>query len=240
MASRSRSTRSSQKAKRRTGGAPSNNGAAAEPATQPVAPAEPAATEKPKRGRGRLSSIDMLPEDAEPAVMRAMSALKDRKKPQAQILRVLNLELDALGLDIAPISKSAFNRKALWLASYGRQIENAREIASVLSERLDETPDGDVGLLLGETLKTLIFDVLSEASLSQKSPSMVMLGVASEALRNLEKARELSVTTRVKIERDFIKDAKKAVDRVAKEKGLTKDTIAAIKSQILGVRAPAA
>ncbi len=69
---------------------------------------------------------------------------------------------------------------------------------------------------------------------------MVMLGVASEALRNLEKARELSVTTRVKIERDFIKDAKKAVDRVAKEKGLTKDTIAAIKSQILGVRAPAA
>lgn len=172
--------------------------------------------------------------------MRAMSALKDRKKPQAQILRVLNLELDALGLDIAPISKSAFNRKALWLASYGRQIENAREIASVLSERLDETPDGDVGLLLGETLKTLIFDVLSEASLSDKSPSMVMLGVASEALRNLEKARELSVTTRVKIERDFIKDAKKAVDRVAKEKGLTKDTIAAIKSQILGVRAPAA
>lgn len=172
--------------------------------------------------------------------MRAMAALKDRKKPQAQILRVLNMELDVLGLDIAPISKSAFNRKALWLASYGRQIENAREIASVLSERLDETPDGDVGLLLGETLKTLIFDVLSEASLSQKSPSMVMLGVASEALRNLEKARELSVTTRVKIERDFIKDAKKAVDRVAKEKGLTKDTIAAIKSQILGVRAPAA
>ncbi len=93
--------------------------------------------------------------------MRAMSALKDRKKPQAQILRVLNLELDALGLDIAPISKSAFNRKALWLASYGRQIENAREIASVLSERLDETPDCDVGLLLVETLKTLIFDVLS-------------------------------------------------------------------------------
>ena len=178
-----------------------------------------------------------LPEDAEPAVQRAFAALKDRKHPQAQILRVLNMELEALGAK--PISKSAFNRKALWLASYGRQLEQAREIASVWAERLDETPDGDVGLLLGETLKTLIFDVLTETTLSAQSPSMVMLGVASEALRNLEKARELSVTTRVKIERDFIKDAKKAVDRVAKEKGLSKDTISAIKSQILGVRAAA-
>lgn len=187
-----------------------------------------------RRGRGRLSSLDLLPEEAEPAVMRAMDALKERKKPQAQILRVLNMELEAIGAK--PISKSAFNRKALWLASYGRQLEQAREIASVWAERLEETPDGDVGMLLGETLKTLIFDVLTEASLSKKSPSMVMLGVASEALRNLEKARELSVNNAVKIKREFYTDAKKAVDRVAKEKGLSKDTVAAIKQQILGVR----
>ena len=198
------------------------------------APANVESPLPPRRGRGRLSSLDLLPEEAEPAVMRAMAALKERKKPQAQILRVLNLELEAMGLK--PISKSAFNRKALWLASYGRQLEHAREIASVWAEKLEETPEGDVGLLLGETLKTLIFDVLSEASLSSKSPSMVMLGVAAEALRNLEKARELSVSSRVKIEREFVKDANKAVSRVAKEKGLSRDTIAAIKSQILGVR----
>ena len=137
-------------------------------------PASNEETEKPqRRGRGRLSSIDLLPEEAEPAVMRAMDALKERKKPQAQILRVLNMELEALG--IKPISKSAFNRKALWLATYGRQLEQAREIASVWAERLNETPEGDVGMLLGETLKTLIFDVMSESSLSKKSPSMVML-----------------------------------------------------------------
>lgn len=191
-----------------------------------------------RRGRGRLSSIDLLPDEAEPAVMRAIDALKERKKPQAQILRVLNMELEAMGAK--PISKSAFNRKALWLATYGRQLEQAREIASVYAERLNETPDGDVGMLLGETLKTLIFDVLTEASLSKKSPSIVMLGVAAEALRNLEKARELSVNNRIKIERDLFKDAKKAVDRVAREKGLSKDTVTAIKRQILGVRDQAA
>lgn len=228
MASRSPANRKAAKAKRRGADAV---------AADPTPAADDTGTDTRKRGRGRLSSIDTLPEEAEPAVHQAFQALTDRKKPQAQILRVLNTELEAIGAK--PISKSAFNRKALWLASYGRQLEQAREIASVWSERLEETPDGDVGMLLGETLKTMIFDVMAEASLSKKSPSMVMLGVAAEALRNLEKAREISVTTRVKIERDFVRDAKKAVDRVAKEKGLSKDTIAAIKSQILGVRSAA-
>lgn len=186
--------------------------------------------------RGRLSSIDLLPEEAEPFVADAMKDLRQRKLPQSQILSVLNLKLAGIGAQ--PISKSAFNRKALWLAAYGAQLENAREIAAIVGEKLEAAPEGDVGLLLGETLKTLIFDVLSEASLSAKSPSMLMLGTASEALRNLEKARELSVGTRAKIEKEFVAKAAKAVERAGREKGLTTDTVAAIKRQILGVREP--
>ncbi len=186
--------------------------------------------------RGRLSSIDLLPDEAAPCVAKAFDALKKRKETQANILRRLNGELSLLDLGLKPISKSAFNRKALWLASYGHQMQTTREIASVWAEKLDETPDGDVGMLLGETIKTLLFDVLTEVAMSKKAPSMVMLGVASEALRNLEKAREISVATRVRIETNFIKQANKAVDKAGKAKGLSKDTISAIKSQILGVR----
>lgn len=187
--------------------------------------------------RGRLSSIDLLPEEAEPLIAEAMSDLRKRKVPQTQILSVLNLKLAAIGQ--APISKSAFNRKALWLAAYGAQLENAREIAAIVGEKLDAAPDGDVGLLLGETLKTMIFDVLTEASISAKSPSMLMLSSASQSLRDLEKAREISVGTRAKIEKEFLKKANDAVDRAGREKGLTGDTVAAIKRQILGVREPA-
>lgn len=187
------------------------------------------------RKRGRLSSIDLLPEEAEPFIAEALAELRKRKKPQSQILQVLNLKLGGIG--VGPISKSAFNRKALWLAAYGAQLENAREIAAVVGERLEAAPEGDVGLLLGETLKTLIFDVLSEASLSDKSPSMQMLNMASESLQFLERARKMSVETRSKIESEFRVKAEKAVDQVAKEKGLGADTVAAIKSQILGLRA---
>ncbi len=186
--------------------------------------------------RGRLSSLDLLPEAAEPAIAEAMRALRERKKPQTQILTELNATLADIG--VKSISKSSFNRKALWLMGYGQQLENAREIAAIIGEKLEEAPEGDVGLLLGETLKTLIFDVLSEASLSKKSPSMVMLNLASESLANLERARKLSVETRVRIERDFRKKVLAAVDQAAAAKGLSADTVSSIKRQILGVREP--
>lgn len=190
----------------------------------------------PRRRRGRLSSIDLLPEAAEPAIAEAMQALRERKKPQTQILNELNATLADIG--VKGISKSAFNRKALWLAGYGAQLENAREIAAIVGEKLEEAPEGDVGLLLGETLKTLIFDVLSEASLSKTSPSMIMLSLASKSLANLERARKLSVETRVRIEKDFRKKVLAAVDQAAAAKGLSADTVSSIKRQILGVREP--
>lgn len=189
-----------------------------------------------KRGRGRLSSIDILPEDAEPFIAEALSDLRKRQKPQTQILQVLNLKLGSIGCKA--ISKSAFNRKALWLAAYGAQLESTREIAAVIGEKLEAAPEGDVGLLLGETLKTMIFDVLTEASLSDQSPSIKMLAASAEGLMNLERARKISVETRVKIEREFRQKAVDAVDEAAKEKGLSADTVAAIKSRILGIKHP--
>jgi response regulator RpfG family c-di-GMP phosphodiesterase len=183
-----------------------------------------------KSKRGRLSSIDLLPEQAEPHVLAALKALRERKKPQQQILAELNAALADYG--IKPISRSAFNRKALWLAAYGRQLEHAREIAAVVAEKLDEAPAGDVGLLL----KTIIFDVLSEASLSDESASMKMLAQASIALRNLEQARRMSVQTRHKIMTDFVRRAGEAVEKVAEQRGLTAETVDVIKAQILGVR----
>lgn len=187
-----------------------------------------------QRGRGRLSTIDTLPEAAEPVVATALQELRQRKKPQLQILAELNGSLADLG--VKSISKSAFNRKALWLAAYGQQLENAREIASIMAERLDAAPEGDVGLLLNETIKTIIFDVMSEASISDESPSMKMLHQASESLMALERARKLNVDARKVIEVNFRAKAEEAVDRAAKEKGLSADTVTAIKRAILGIR----
>lgn len=182
--------------------------------------------------RGRLSSIDLLPEEAAPDIQWAYEEIKERKQHQLSILGELNKRLADRGLK--PISKSAFNRKALWLMAHGAAILQAREIAAVMAERLDDTPEGDVGLLLNELIKSIVFDIISNAQLTDKV-SMNMAVNAALALQKLEDARKISVSTRAKIAKDFSAKAAAAVETAGAAKGLSRDTIDTIKAQILGV-----
>lgn len=186
-----------------------------------------------KTRRGRLSTIDLLPDEAQPYVMAAMQALKERKREQEAIREELNNHLLSLGA--RPISKSAFNRKALWLAGYGEQLIQAREVAAVLAEKLDKAPEGDVGLLLNETVKMIVYDIVMQGSIDDGSASLEMAKDAALALYRLEHARKVSIVTRKKILDDFGEQAKKAVDSVAKVRGLTAETAEDIKAKILGV-----
>lgn len=182
--------------------------------------------------RRRLSTIDLLPEEATPDIQWAYEELKQRNLPQLAILEELNKRLADRGLK--GISKSAFNRRALWLIGQGDAILKAREIAAVLGEKLDKAPQGDVGLLLNELVKSIAFDILSNAQLTDKV-SMNMVVNAAVALDKLENARKISVEARSKIAKEFASKATEAVEAAAKAKGLTGETVEAIKSQILGI-----
>ena len=184
--------------------------------------------------RGRLSSIDLLPADCDEDVAWAVRELQARKRTQEEIREELNLRLLSKGAD--PITKSAFNRYAIAMATLGRRMSEAREMAALIGERLDEQPDGDVGLLVGEAIKTLVYDVIVDASLSDESPSIKMLLAAAEAVERLEKARRNNVATAAAKAKDFVRDAADKAERAAKAKGLDTETIDAIKETILGVK----
>ena len=188
-----------------------------------------------KSRRGRLSTIDLLPDEAQPYVLAAMDALKERRREQEAIREELNNHLLSLGCE--PISKSSFNRKALWLAGYGANLIQAREVAAVLAEKLDKAPEGDVGLLLNETIKMIVYDIVMEGSINDESASIGMAKDAALTLFRLEQARKVSIVTRKKIMDDFQTKAVEAVAAVAKVKGITDETAEAIKSKILGVTA---
>ena len=51
-----------------------------------------------REGRGRLSSIDLLPDEAEPEVVWALEQLRDRKLPQTAILAEFNERLADKGI----------------------------------------------------------------------------------------------------------------------------------------------
>lgn len=182
--------------------------------------------------RGRLSSIDLLPEEVAPDIQWAYEEIKARRMPQLQILGELNKRLADRGLK--RLSKSAFNRKVMWLVGHGDALLRAREIAAVMAEKLDDVPEGDVGLLLGEVIKSIVFDLVSDGQLND-SVSMNMAVQASVALQKLEDARRLSVETRVKVAKSFARKAADAVEAAGQAKGMTRDTIEAIKAKILGI-----
>ena len=195
-----------------------------------------------RRGRGRLSSIDLLPEWAEPAVTTALGKLRDNKLPQLEILDAFNAELRALAfaagvMDPPQISSSAFNRKTMRLAAHGRRLAETREIATAIASKMEDGGDEDLTLLLAETIKTVVFEMLERADGLQAADwTAEMMANFSVALANAERAKKISADMKLLVEKNFKKSAEAAIDKVATAKGLTPDTVRDFKRELFGVR----
>lgn len=188
-----------------------------------------------RRGRGRLSSLETLPEHAEPEVAWALEALAERKLTQVEILIQLNARLAALQPPVGPVSKSAFGRFTLRFSAQARRLQEAREAAAAIAERLDDMPEGDVGLMLGETIKALINDVLLDRMVEGQPVGIGDLRAAAEAVQRLEMARKASHEVAATARRHAVVQAAQAVEAAGRARGLTADTVESIKREILGV-----
>jgi len=204
-----------------------------------------------RSGRGRLSSIELLPADAEPIVAWAMQELRARKHTQVDILDKFNVKLRKLAVEreeawtaagrtgkerpepIQPISLSAFNRYAIRLATTARRLEETRAIAAALTERLEPGDTDDLTVMVAEAIKTLVFEILESAHGGQVDTKGAM--ELARALQAAASAQSISSERRRKVEKDFADKAAKAIDQVGKAKGLTAETVEAIKAQVLGV-----
>lgn len=182
-------------------------------------------------GRGRLSSIDLLPEEGQEDIVWAMSELNERQRTQADILFELNGRLADKGLPL--VSKSAFNRKSLRVANAARRIAESRALFEGIApqftqERIDET-----NVVVGELIKMLIAELLdSQANEFTPKNSMEM---ARAYLATIQ-GQKLSAERRAERVAEFEKKAGDAVANVGRAKGLTQETIDALRAEILGVR----
>lgn len=183
--------------------------------------------------RGRLSKIDMLPDEARPDVQWAIDELNARKRTAESIREELNNRLLAIGCD--PILPSSFNRYSLHIAAHGAAMMQVREAAAMVAERFDEEPNGDVGLLLIETIKCLVYSVMMGQQNSE-APDMKMLKAAADAVYRLEAARSTNLKAAAFKRDKFITDAADAAEKAAKEAGLSSDRAAQIRRDVLGVR----
>lgn len=199
------------------------------------------------KGRGRLTAIDQLPDECEPIVSWAAQELADRTRTQVEIYGEFRQKLIAIqgeqGIDFDIPSFSAFNRYSVRLAMVSRRLEQTREIAATLSERMDAAGSDDLTLIAAEAIKTLIFEVLQDAGEGGISPKGAM--ELANALRAASAAQISSSNRRLKleaeqrarqVEADMKAKAEKALDVLSNEPGVSKEAIARARREFLGVR----
>lgn len=199
------------------------------------------------KGRGRLSAIDLLPEECEPVITWAAQELTTRDRTQVEIYSEFKSKLIALqgeqGIDFDIPSFSAFNRYSLRLSQLSRRLEQTREIAATLSERFDATGSDDLTLIAAEAIKTLILETLQMSGEGKLSPKAAM--ELANALKSASAAQVASSNRRMKleaeerarrVETEMKEKAEKALDMLSSEPGISRDAIARARREFLGVR----
>jgi hypothetical protein len=133
-------------------------------------------------------------------------------------------------------------------SSVGRYVKNAtqqlarfreaQEVSKVWIGKLTEEPQSDVARLLNEMLRTVAFQQIGEMGEAdgKAKPKPMDIMLVAKALEHLAKSEKTTVDMRVKIRDEFIAKAADAATREAKSKGLTPETIEAIKASILGIK----
>lgn len=198
------------------------------------------------RKRRQPSTVDLLPR----TVRKELQAmLDDPRITQLQavekvnaILADLRAEGDPEVLDPAcpeQVSKSAVNRYDLQMRDVGERLRQSREVADRWINKLGAAPQGQVGNLINEILRTLSFDVtlfMQEGTLDKESaPAVVgMLKDLALTTMRLEKAANLNVEREKEIRQQALEEAASRVDKAARKNGVTPETIALI-HEALGI-----
>lgn len=175
-----------------------------------------------RAGRGRLSSIDQLPEEAEPDLIWVRSELAERTRPQTEILADFNDRLAAKGIE--PVSKSAFNRWSVRIALQLRKLDEVHIISREVASRLQADATDDVTVLISEMIKAQIYEHLEE----KRDPLTINRLAAS--LDRITKAQASSAEVRRK-HQDARDRALKAIDDASEE--LAGNTEAASSQEVL-------
>ncbi len=110
-------------------------------------------------------------------------------------------------------------------------------MAGALASRFEDGGDEELTLLVSETIKTLVFEMLENAGrLRADGETAEMIANLATALKSAEQAKKVSADTKKLINTTFRKQADAVIDKVAASKGLTPELKEQFKRELFGVR----
>lgn len=128
-------------------------------------------------------------------------------------------------------SRSAVGRYKQQAEAQMQRYREAQEVAKVWIGKLQADPDGDVGRLLAEMLRTSAFQTLGD--MESADPQSLMF--LAKALKDLASTDKLTADRILMVRREAAKEAAEKVSEVAKQNGLSADTVELLRREILGV-----
>jgi len=183
----------------------------------------------------RPSTIDKLPRE-----LRELIGRQREDGHSIDQIRDKLLELDA------DVSRSALGRHVKTLAEVGERMRRSRVMAEALTAKFGDEPDHSVSRLNFELMHGMVFEMLMAAGGSEddgeegEDGKPVVLDAKqvramAGALKDLEIAQRSATERTLKLRTEFAKEAAAKVDSVGKARGLTAETVEALKHAVLGV-----
>ncbi len=189
---------------------------------------------------GKPSSIDPLPDEIKSEI--------GRLRMQGCTIDAILAHLRAMH-GVTSISRSAMGRHVKGLERVAEQIRRSREVATALVQQLGDAPESETARLNIEIMHSAILDLKMRsadgedvdadgaAALGGNPEGIMFLSRAIEALSRAQKnTADFAEKIQIAAEARAKREAALRVDAVAKEKGISADTLAAIKAGIFGVK----
>ena len=185
----------------------------------------------------RPSTVETLPADI---LEQLQALLRDPRVSQLEATAQINAILEEQGHPDR-VSKSAVNRYDLRMREVGDRLRQSREVANMWIGKMGATPQGQMGNLVNEILRTLSFELsmkLTEGELNEdEMPGIIkMLKELSLSTMRLERAASENVKREKEIREQERKAAAETAAKIAKSGGMSKQTIEELKASILGVK----
>jgi uncharacterized protein YhaN len=185
---------------------------------------------------GRKSSIDKLPQDARAALN---AWLRDAALTQEEITDRTNELLAELGIDHR-ISKSAVNRYSQRMEAIGAKLRQSREVSEMWIANLGSQPQGQLGKLINEMIRTMAFETGAALAESDEPVAPAILKDLALAVQRLESAANMNEERERKVRDEerkrVVAEAAERVESAGHQGGMSQASIDTIKREILGMR----
>lgn len=188
----------------------------------------------------RPSTVEQLPPDI---LEQLQAMLRDPRVSQLEVTQQINAVLAAQGHP-ERVSKSAVNRYSQRMEQVGERLRQSRAVAEMWIGKIGATPQGQLGHLVNEILRTLAFDMSMQlqddavvaTSMEDRAGVIDMLKDLSLSVVRLEKAASENVKREQEIREQARTEAAAVAEKVAKQGGLSADSVQELRRAILGVR----